>query len=131
MEKLYAHISNLEDTLKVREISNFVPAYMYRAMYREEYGKIKFDNVEINLLVGSLTRDKCPWCDSNAVVKINEIPFSVVAGSVKIWMECTRCFSRGPLLNVNSNAYISDDEKNHFHDIAKIIYRKRIEWKEA
>jgi len=103
---IYLHTSNFENTRFIRNDESFFPPFNYTPQQYEkllgnEYGIIETDDNYYHILVGSINQDGCPWCGGEAIVKklfdgTKEMP---IQHSIYC-MECVRCRSRGPLLNL-------------------------------
>lgn len=126
--KMYVHTSNLKNTTHLQNLSNFQPAFSYGisedAISPYEYGKIKVDDFFIHFLVGNIPQENCPWCSTKPILK--EIKGIDCLNFDKYWMECPRCLSRGPTLNMSPCQ--SEEIINHFLQMVTDRYKMRGNW---
>jgi hypothetical protein len=126
--KMYVHTSDLKNTTYLKNLSNFQPAFGYgifeNAISPYEYGRIKIDDFFINFLVGNIPQENCPWCSTKPILK--EIKSTDCLNFDKYWMECPKCLSRGPTLDICP--FLHEEEINVLLQIVHERYKMRGNW---
>lgn len=122
---IYVHTSDLNKIDEFISDDNFLSVYDYpekflKKIYPNEFGWLETKNLYIHTVIGSLPLFKCPWCNSEPVLKQEDVEISMSYLS-KYYFECPNCYSRGPLF-VSTSLYHPDD------NILKGRYGIRLPW---
>lgn len=135
MNHIYLHTSNFENIPHLKNDSCFQPAYEYRptemfGLPRNEYGRIETKANYYHILIGQMPQFFCPWCgtEPEIIQTFKPDPEGTIPPPAQYQLICTKCGSRGPILNVNQFYSAESDEMAHYMDFMRQRYANRLPW---
>ncbi len=128
---VYVNSSDL-DTIKIiknepsfEHISQYDP-YAYPKAHQNEFGRLKTPLNYYHFIIGQVHQENCPWCGGPPLLKRikhdDGLGFSIYA------LECIRCGSRGPLLNVSSQRENDKEFMDECQNLMFARYKRRRTW---
>lgn len=93
---------------------------------RSEYGTLDTFENTFHILVGDLPVKGCHWCGNDVELIVLE-PYSqagITPPKSWMFMQCPRCFARGPVLHVCEKALETKESKNEIERMVAERYKQ-------
>lgn len=122
MKEIELYFKDPKETIELRHLVCFEHSLKYniidfQKLKQHEYGRLRLDNVIIRIIHEPNYSDKCPWCGCEEVdIKVIKPEMNIdIRCMIIMFVECKKCLSRGPRLNVNLSAF--DNDPDNFKNI--------------
>lgn len=97
-KNVYLQLIDIADTYTIRRDQIFSQAVIKKLV--TEYGALFTADATYHILVGRFPTEGCHWCGCETEIRKPETFFTIPQRYQQIFMQCTNCGSRGPVLNV-------------------------------
>lgn len=130
-QKFYVHCSDLKIIKWLNESDLFEHNCHYHPLefsncHRNEWGRLKIKDANLQFIVGELIDFSCPWCGEDPVLK-QEKP-GICFETFIFYMKCNTCGSCGPKIVLHISNPSCEKTMRVVGDMIKQKYATRRAW---